>query len=110
MADGLSGGRVSARSSSSQHSVRQLIDLRIGCTAAVRLHHLEFGKQREVVGRQVRMRTADDLVVLDPFRVERPEQTQGAHVRVRVEDVIDDTFKVSTGEEERTVSWLCKLQ
>ena len=40
------------------------------------------------------MRKAQYTVRLDPVRVERPEQAQRAHVRLRVEDVVNHALEV----------------
>lgn len=54
---------------------------------------LELDEQREVIGRYVRMGTSDHLVVPQPLGRDRAEQPERHHALLRVEYVVDNTFK-----------------
>lgn len=54
---------------------------------------LELDQQREVIGRYVRMGASDHLVVPQPLGRDRPEQPERHHALLRVEYVVDNTFK-----------------
>uniref|UniRef100_A0A2M3ZRD8 Putative secreted peptide n=1 Tax=Anopheles braziliensis TaxID=58242 RepID=A0A2M3ZRD8_9DIPT len=57
------------------------------------MDELELDQQREVIGRYVRMGATDHLVLPQPVGRDGPEQPERYHALLRVEYVIDNTFK-----------------
>lgn len=57
-------------------------------------------KQGEVIGGDVRVRAASDIVLVEPMGVQWAEDTQHVQQRLRVEDVIDHALQRT---EKKTV-------
>lgn len=57
---------------------------------------LQLGEEGEVVGGDVGMWAAADIVLYEPVGVQGAQDTQHVQVRLRVENIVDDTL---TGEE-----------
>lgn len=53
---------------------------------------LQLSKEGEVVGGDVWMRAAADIVLYKPVVVQRAQDTQHVQVRLRVENIVDDTL------------------
>lgn len=67
---------------------------------------LELCKQGEVIGGNVGVRAASDIVLVEPVGVQWAEHTQHVQQRLRVEDVIDHTLRRT---EEHSQRWGEKL-
>ena len=81
------------------HSVRRVVHLlllwwRLSGRLVAWLQQFKLDQQREVVGRNVRMRTANNFVFLQPFRVDRAEQTKGVQQWTWIKNVINHTFEI----------------
>lgn len=62
---------------------------------------LQLGIEGEVVGGDVGMWAAADIVLYEPVGVQGAQDTQHVQVRLRVENIVDDTLM---GEEEEVTS------
>ena len=67
----------------------------------LRRQHLELDEERQVVGGDVRMRTAEHLVVPVPLLVEGTEHAERTEEVAGVEDVVDDALEVKPAAAHR---------
>lgn len=54
---------------------------------------LQLGKEREVVGGDVGVRAAGDIVLNEPVVVQRAQDAQHVQLRPRVENIVNDTLE-----------------
>lgn len=83
------------------HSVHQRQQRRV---------QLQLRQQREVVGGDVRVRAPCDVVVHQPLRVQRPQDSQHIHVSVGVENVVNHTLQREGRECSEGTALGCSLQ
>lgn len=60
----------------------------------------EFDEERQVIGRDVRVRESGHLVLLQPRHVQRTQDPHDRHPRLGVEDVVQDSFEVEPFREQ----------
>lgn len=69
---------------------------------------LQLGKEGEVVGGDVGVRAAGDIVLYEPVVVQRAQDAQHVQLRLRVENIVNDTLGRGGGgerEEKEGVSF-----
>lgn len=70
----------------------------------VRQDQLELCKQREVIGGDVGVWTASDVVFQEPISIQGSQDPQHIKLRLREEDVINDTLQMGRGEKKRLMA------
>lgn len=65
---------------------------------------LQLGEEGEVVGGDVGVRAAGDIVLNEPVVVQRAEDAQHVQLRPRVENIVNDTLEERKRRRRESVS------